>query len=303
MAAISGCLSTVQIRLNGELGHQLSSPLVAAFISFLGGTVCAWGVVFAMPRARRALVKLRTVQHARLLFTGGAYGAFYVAMTIVTGPIIGIAATTVTVVAGKVLGGLLIDRSRFFHHAPITLRRVIGATLAIVAVIVGQIGVPTKAWQPILLLLLCVSGMALSLQAAIQGSLSRQVGSLPLVTALSFSLGTLLLLGTLLGMGAGSAFDFPSLPAVWWLYTGGVLGVACVIIAAMVVPVIGVFRLVIATAAGQLVGSLLFDYFLPLGTGLRTPLIAAACITFAALWITRQSQTKNISPPADPALQ
>jgi bacterial/archaeal transporter family-2 protein len=298
LVVVGGCLSSVQIRINGELGHQLQSPLIAAFISFLGGAVCAWGIAVAMPGTRRALTKLRTLRRSGWLFTSGAYGALYVATTIVAGPIIGIAATSVAVVAGKVCGGLLIDQSRFFRYSPVTLRRLTGALLAIVAVIISQIGIPAKEWQPLLILLLCLSGMSLSLQAALQGSLNKRLDSLPLVTALSFSLGALLLLVALLGLYAGGALHFSGQANAWWLYSGGAFGVACVVIAAMAVPIIGVFRLVIATAVGQLVGSLLLDYFLPLGSGLRVPLVVAACVTIGALWITRRHRTPAESLPA-----
>jgi transporter family-2 protein len=55
------------------------------------------------------------------------------------------------------------------------------------------------------------------------------------------------------------------LPAQPWLYLGGPLGVLFIGAAAAIVPITGVLLLGLGSVAGQLVGAVLLDLFLPSG--------------------------------------
>jgi transporter family-2 protein len=293
LAVLAGAVSALQIRINGELGLQINSVVVAALISFAGGALFAWLMVVLSPGARRALVKLPKKRPAWWLFSGGLYGSFFITMLIIATPIIGVAAAAVAVVTGKIFGGLLLDKLAIFNNTPVTAKRLIGAGLAVTAVTISQAGIEPDSRHLGLLVLLCIAGALLSTQAAIQGKLATLTGSPLLVTALSFTLGTFILVLLVICMNLLGAIQLSPWPDHWWLYAGGVLGMVCVAITALAAPIIGVLRFVMAAAVGQFAGALLLDYLLPVGPAFRISLLFAALITIVAIYVAGH---KNNTP-------
>ena len=78
----------------------------------------------------------------------------------------------------------------------------------------------------------------------------------------------------------------PTVPSdgPWWMYLGGVVGLAFIAIASWVVPIVGVLYFALTSIAGQLSGALLLDVFAPTaGTDLAWNLVVGVLVAFGAV--------------------
>lgn len=138
MALAAGALLPVQAGLNAQLRLALGSPVAAALVSFLVGTVglTTIGLLLRTPLPfARAWASTTPLQ-----WSGGLIGALYVLAAIVLAPKLGAATLIAAVVAGQMLTSLLLDQyglAGFPVHS-LTLVRFLGATLVIVGVILVQ---------------------------------------------------------------------------------------------------------------------------------------------------------------------
>ncbi len=108
------------------------------------------------------------------------------------------------------------------------------------------------------LLAVALGGVAIAIQAPINGALARSVGDPVLAAAISFAVGFIALAALAIFRGAlpglAEARSFP-----WWLWSGGLLGAFYVWAAVWSVGTIGVVTLVAALIFGQLVAALVID--------------------------------------------
>ncbi|MCK6255249.1 DMT family transporter [Fictibacillus sp. KIGAM418] len=110
----------------------------------------------------------------------------------------------------------------------------------------------------IVLLLALFSGMGQSMQAAVNGTLGKKIGSIE-GAFVSFFTGTVMLLILMLIWGNGSLSTVWNVPK--WNLIGGVLGAIYVFIVIMAVPKIGVTSAITAVIIGQLIMSVVIDHF------------------------------------------
>jgi bacterial/archaeal transporter family-2 protein len=128
-AFAGGVVLPFQAGINAQLADWLGSPVRAAFVSFLVGTIVLL--------AAAALVFKPLPSWGRLgdtpwwVWIGGALGAFYVAASIVTAPRLGAATLIALVVAGQALASLVVDHYGWvgFEAQPITAGRIVGMLL------------------------------------------------------------------------------------------------------------------------------------------------------------------------------
>jgi bacterial/archaeal transporter family-2 protein len=280
-AFVIGVLLAIQSRLNGELGTRLGDGVTAALISFGSGLIILLIVAALLPRVRRAL---GSVWHAIRLppgstagersglrwwqCIGGIAGAFVVATQSITVGIVGVAVFSVAMVAGQAVSSLVVDRLGFGpagrqHYTPL---RVVGACIALVAVVLA---VSDRLNHPsgfALATLPALAGISLAVQQAINGRVARAASpdAYGGVTAalINYLVGTTALIVVFLVDLAvrGTPHALPTDP---WLYLGGACGVAFISLAAVAVRVVGVFVLGLGTIAGQLIASLVIDVFVP----------------------------------------
>jgi transporter family-2 protein len=125
----------VQVGMNSTLRALLGSPIVAAFISFLVGSLAlgAYLVLMRTPLPLRA-------QFAAVpawAWLGGVLGAFYVASSVIVGPRLGAATLLALVVLGQLMTSLLVDHFGWlgFAQHPLTLMRAGGALLLFAGVL------------------------------------------------------------------------------------------------------------------------------------------------------------------------
>lgn len=267
-AVAVGAMTVLQARLNGQLAEELGDSVTMAAISFGSGLVLVAIVALAMPSCRASLRRLggdlRTRSVPWYLLLGGVAGAVNVVTQGLTVAIIGAALFTVGLVAGQTVGGLVFDRTGYSPSGvqPVTLSRVVGAVLAIAAVVVS-LGSGTVSSVPLWLLALpMVTGVVLAWQQATNGRLRIEMRSSIAATFVSFLGGTIVLVVVALAHGAvaGLPAEYPTNPL---LYAGGALGVAYVILTAAITPRTGVLLFGLASVVGLLIGAVVLDVLWP----------------------------------------
>jgi bacterial/archaeal transporter family-2 protein len=116
-----------QVGMNVTLRGVLMSPMVAALISFLVGSLALllFILVTGAPWPARGQVGAVPVW----AWFGGVLGALYVASSIIVGPRLGAAALLALIVLGQLVASLVLDHFGWlgFAQHPLSLTRVIGA--------------------------------------------------------------------------------------------------------------------------------------------------------------------------------
>jgi len=246
-------------------------------------------VVLARPHARAALALVRDVPWWGRL--AGLGGAALVAVGAFATPQIGVALLTIGLVAGQTGGGLLVDRLGLGPGGAhlVTLPRLAGAVLCVLAVGLGAAGRGARDADPLLLALVVVAGFLIALQQALNGRVRRTTGNAAVATLLNFVVGTVVLAAgvVLLALVSGlPGGDWPGLDR-WYLYLGGPLGATFVAVAAVVVRRLGVLRLGLAVVAGQLVGALVLDLVTPAtGSAIELLTVVGAALTLVAVAVS-----------------
>jgi len=135
-AGLSAIFQTV---LNGNLRLDIGSPWWAGLISYLGGTAVMVLMVLLM---REPMLTGADVQRSHLLsWTGGIFGAIYIAAAILLLPRLGAATLIGLVVAGQMFGSLAFDHFGLFGVPvhPLNALRLTGAALLVAGVILIRI--------------------------------------------------------------------------------------------------------------------------------------------------------------------
>lgn len=301
-AVAIGVMTAVQARVNGVLGVRVDNGIVAGFISFAVGFLILIVVIPCVPSARRGAARLwrgvrgRTIPFWMLL--GGACGALTVSTQGITAGMLGVSLFTVGVVAGQTLHGLVLDRLGVGPAGvvAVTVGRVLGGAFALAAVAISLSG-DVLATAPLWMLLLpFAAGVGIAWQAAANGRLAQRVQSPMAATLMSFFGGVLAL-----ALAAGVSILFRGMPqpppAEPWLYLGGLLGFAYILLGAFIVPHTGVLLMGLGSVLGQLAASVLIDLIWPADSGpqlwqlLAMVAVAVASVAVAVPW--RRSGAKN----------
>jgi transporter family-2 protein len=134
-AFAAGIVLPFQAGINAELAEWLHSPVRAAFVSFLIGTVVLL--------AAAALVFKPLPSSGRLgdapwwVWVGGTLGAFYVVGAVLTAPQLGAATLIALVVAGQAMASLVVDHFGWVGFEPqsVSAGRLIGMALVVAGVV------------------------------------------------------------------------------------------------------------------------------------------------------------------------
>jgi transporter family-2 protein len=132
LPALAGVTITTQAGVNSQLRVAVSNPWIAAFISFLVGTVVLGLYIVATRQPIPSVAQLRSIELYK--YTGGLLGAFFVTVIILTVQKIGSANVFALVIAGQLFMALLYDRLGLFGFPQnnISWVKVLGAVLLIV---------------------------------------------------------------------------------------------------------------------------------------------------------------------------
>jgi transporter family-2 protein len=139
LALAGGVLMAVQAPTNAVLARASDSPVLAALISFLVGTVALAVLLFA-GNGPRTLAGARAL--AGWAWMGGLYGAFFVAMAAFVVPRIGVGALLTAAVAGQLAAALLLDHYGLLglEPRPATFARVFGLALVFAGAVLVRRG-------------------------------------------------------------------------------------------------------------------------------------------------------------------
>lgn len=289
-SGISGMFVAAQSRINGGLSTELGNGYVAALVSFGSGLVILAIALAVSARGRRGLGRIVTqIRGGEFpwwgVFGGACGGLFVLSQGLVAG-VLGVALFTVGVVAGQVLGGLLMDRLGLGPGGRIdpSLTRLIGTGLVLVAVVVSVIsdlGHGSGVWM---VLLPFVAGILMSWQTAVNGLVRSAAESALTATFINFLVGTVVLF-----IAAAVSVAAKGMPVAWptnpLLYLGGAIGIFFIVLNTILVRTAGVLLLSMAGVAGQLVASLLLELGLPLSGGLTAGMALGCGIALVAVVI------------------
>lgn len=305
LALLCGVGVSLQSRINGQLAQEMGSGSAAALFSFGSGLIILIVLVALSPTGRRATRKLATGVRERsfpwyFLF-GGCVGAFFVLSQGLVAGVLGIALFTVALVAGQTVGGTVLDRIGIGTMAarPVTWNRVLGALLALAAVVVAvssQLRADAVLWG---LVLPFIAGLFMAYQQGANGQVREYTGSVLTATLNNFVFGTILLivLAVVLGLATGWPTAWPADPV---LYTGGIVGIVFIAIGAFVVNTIGTLLLGLCSIAGELIAAVLLDLLLPVeGHTLTVTAVIGAGIALVAVFIAsiRHASDLRVAPP------
>ncbi len=285
LAALGGVAIAVQGRVNGSLAQALQNGFLAALISFGGGLIVLLAAVLSRSKGRDGLLRLSdALRHRRIRWwecVGGVSGAFLVGSQGIAVATIGVAVFTVAVVVGQLVSSLVVDRAGIGPGEPksLTTRRVAGAGLGVVAVVMAvshQFTSPGALWLAVLPL---VAGLLMGWQQAVNGLVREAAGHSAATILVNFAVGTtaLALVNLVVMRGVPGAF-----PSGWWLYLGGLLGIVGVGGAIVSVRFIGVLMVGLCGVSGQLVGAVLLDV---VSGHLAVPAVAGVVLTLVSVGV------------------
>lgn len=136
LALVAGAMMPTQAAINNKLAGYVASPISAAFISFVVGTI---GLFIYMLATGVPVSNITNIKDAPpMAWLGGLLGAFFVTCTVILAPRIGVAMTFSLVVAGQMLITLLLDNFGFLGLPvkEISIARVGGILLITAGVII-----------------------------------------------------------------------------------------------------------------------------------------------------------------------
>jgi len=271
LAAVSGVMIALQARANGELSQRIGNPIEAALVSFGSGLVVISLISLFNPAIKTGIRNLRgAVKRKEIptwtLFAGMLGGSFVAVQTQIV-PIIGVAIYSVASIAGQTAASLMVDRIGLTGGGKknITTRRVAAAGVTVIAVLISVLDrIEANNLSIAAVLFGFFAGSIVGVQRALNGQINESTQQSFTTSLLNFIMGTTFLVIFLgIGMLINRA-EIVSLPAgPWWMYTGGTIGVIYIAFTSTIVQHLGVLTFTLISVGGQLVGSLLIDFYSP----------------------------------------
>ena len=261
----------LQARANGELSLRIGNPIEAALVSFGSGLIVISVISAFNPAIKNGIRNLRgAVKRKEIpvwtLFAGMLGGSFVAVQTQIV-PIIGVAIYSVASIAGQTAASLLVDRIGMTGGGKkkITGRRVAAAGVTVFAVLISVLDrIEANNLSLMAVIFGLFAGSIVGVQRAMNGQINESTHQSFATSLLNFIMGTTFLVIFLaIGMLINRA-EMVSLPAgPWWIYTGGTIGVIYIAFTSTIVQHLGVLTFTLISVGGQLVGSLLIDFYSP----------------------------------------
>jgi bacterial/archaeal transporter family-2 protein len=135
LAICAGISFVLQQAVNADLKAALGSAAWAGFVSYLGGTLCMLVLASTM---RDALPPSSVMARSNWwAWTGGFFGAVYIAISIFLVPRLGTATFVALLVTGQMVSSLVVDQYGLLGVAQHAAHpsRILGAALLILGVI------------------------------------------------------------------------------------------------------------------------------------------------------------------------
>ncbi len=135
LAAGIGLAMAMQTAINSQLRNFLNSPIQAAFISFLVGTLCLSILALVETATKPSITQLSQVPI--WLWFGGLLGVYAISMSIYTAPKLGFLTFTAIVLLGQTIMSMLLDQFGLIgvEQRSINWQRAFGAVLIAIGII------------------------------------------------------------------------------------------------------------------------------------------------------------------------
>jgi transporter family-2 protein len=139
-ALVIGVALPLQAGINAELRTWLGHPLQAALVSFAVGTTALFVLVVSLGLSWSGVSSVGRAPW--WVWFGGLLGATYVSLTVVLAPRLGAATMIGAVMAGQLIGSLLMDHYGIVGYSvrSISIERLLGAALLVAGVMLIQRG-------------------------------------------------------------------------------------------------------------------------------------------------------------------
>lgn len=304
---LAGTLSPMQSAVNGALGKAVGDGNSAAVISFGSGLLLMIIVIFARQRTRHQALRIPwLVRNGKIgwwNYLAGVCGAAVVLSEGISVGLLGVAVFQIALICGMIVSSVFCDRIGVTAtiQQPISVARAGGAVLAIVATVVAVLPSFHAPEAATLAVLPFLAGLLAGWQPAGNAAVARGTGSMLVSIGFNFLVGFVVLgIGLLVRVSVGSVhFSFPG---TWWMYLGGVLGLASIALMALLVRGLGLLLLQLASVAGQFVGSLMLDVAIPyVGQPVHLMTVLGTVLALIAAGIGMIPSRKN-TPPETAAL-
>jgi transporter family-2 protein len=295
----------LQTRANGELSIRLNNSLQAALISFGSGLIIIVFVAFFHKGMKQGIRNLQQAvaakKIARWKLLAGTMGGSFVAIQTQIVPLMGVALYSVASIAGQTAVSLIVDRIGLTggQKRPISLRRVVAASLTVLAVVISVLDRLNASNLSIIAVSGgCLAGALVGIRSALNGEINEHSQQSFTTSLLNFITGTSLLMILMLGGMFLGKTQFTSLPAgPWWIYTGGVIGVIYIAFISTVVQHLGVLTFTLFSVGGQLVGSLIIDLVSPTdGVQISAYLVSGIVMTYLGVIVGGVSSSRVRKP-------
>lgn len=126
LPVLAGVAMSIQSGINSQLRIVINHPLLAAFISFLGGTLALILLLLFSKQAFPAFSDYGAISWYK--FTGGLFGVFVVYVVLLSVKEIGAANMFVLIIAGQLLTAVFMDHFGILgmKQSPITIQKLAG---------------------------------------------------------------------------------------------------------------------------------------------------------------------------------
>ncbi|WP_164742662.1 DMT family transporter [Acinetobacter calcoaceticus] len=130
-----GIAMAFQTAINTQLREQLHTPLQAALLSFLVGTIVLAIMVLFQSAEKPTLSEISNIPW--ILWTGGFLGVYAISMSIYTAPKLGFLTFSGLVIFGQLLISMLLDHFGWLgtEKTPVTWQRFLGGIIIFVGVL------------------------------------------------------------------------------------------------------------------------------------------------------------------------
>lgn len=138
LAVGGGVMIATQTAINTQLNIALESKIQASFVSFFVGTIALFIVSLLKDRRFHNIALACGKNRPWWIWMGGLLGAFFVAMSVVLVPILGVGQLLVLVLLGQLIGSICIEQFGLLNlpRRPLQIAQVVGLSLLILGVVI-----------------------------------------------------------------------------------------------------------------------------------------------------------------------
>lgn len=272
IGVIGGIATTVQASINTEARKFFRSPFITAGLNFMVAWLCL--AAFIIINEHRIFIPLKLVAvYPPWIWLGGVCAIIIVTMGILCVPELGSAGYVMILNFGQIVSGLAIDHFALFgsEEARMSLTRLAGAILVLAGLILATYekkgGKEAESKLPILFVVFSlISGIACSVQVAVNGTLRVVLQSVSKATLISMSVAVISTVCVITALailkGKSGVIDPPAAEKILfrpWMITGGLFALTVVSGNAAVAPVLGTGPVTILNLLGMIGAGLVVD--------------------------------------------